>query len=116
MQLSGKLRYYFIVGSKDGQPFSEADRNTLKRGFEPISHKYRSEIEEINFEATYAMIKILIPMDLAVGEVIEEAIREYNKTSEFLVPDYYVTNVKKPTHAEILKGSSRKSVGHFRSL
>ena len=100
---NNKLRYYFIVGSKGGLPFSETHRNTLKRGFETIGHKYRSEIEEINFEATYAMIGILIPMDVAVGEVIEEGINECNKMSEFLFPDYYVTNVKKPTHEEISK-------------
>jgi hypothetical protein len=98
-----KLRYYFIVSSKDGLPFSETHRNTLKRGFETISHKYKSKIEEVNFEATYAMIGILIPMDVAVGEVIEEAISECNKMSEFLFPDYYVTNVKKPTPGEISK-------------
>jgi len=98
-----KLRYYFIVSSKDGLPFSETHRSTLKRGFETISHQYKSEIEEINFEATYAMIGILIPLDVAVGEVIEEGISECNKMSEFLFPDYYVTNVKKPTPKEISK-------------
>jgi hypothetical protein len=98
-----KLRYSFVVSSKDGLPFSETHRNTLKRGFEKISHKYNSEIEEINFGATYAMIGILIPMDVAVGEVIEEGISECNKMSEFLSPDYYVTNVKKPTPEEISK-------------
>ena len=98
-----KLRYYFIVSSKDGLPFSETRKNTLKRAFETISRKYKSEIEEINFEATYAMIGILIPMEVAVGEVIEEGISECNKMSEFLLTDYYVTNVKKPTHEEISK-------------
>ena len=98
-----KLRYYFIVSSKGGLPFSETHRNTLKRGFETISLKYKSEIEEINFEAAYAMIGILIPMDVAVGEVIEEGISECNKMVEFLFLDYYVTNVKKPTPEEISK-------------
>ncbi len=28
-----KVRYYFIAGTKDGLPFSETHRNTLKRGF-----------------------------------------------------------------------------------
>ena len=98
-----KLRYYFIVSSKDGLPFSETHRETLKRGFETISLKYKSEIEEINFEATYAMIGILIPMDVAVGEVIEESISECNKMNEFLFLDYYVTNVRKPTPKEISK-------------
>jgi len=98
-----KSRYYFILSSKDGLPFSETHRNPLKRGFEKISHKYNSEIEEINFEATYVMIGILIPMDVAVGKVIEEGISECNKMGEFLLPDYYVTNVKKPTPEEISK-------------
>jgi len=98
-----KLRYYFIVSSNDGLPFSETHRDTLRRGFETISPKYKSEIEEINFGATYVIIGILIPMDVAVGEVIEEGISECNKMSEFLFPDYYVTNVKKPTREEISK-------------
>jgi len=97
-----RLRYYFIVSSKDGLPFSETHKNTLKRGFERISHKYGSQVEEINLEATYAMIGMLIPMDIAVGEIIEEGISECNNISEFLLPDYYVTNVGRPTRMEIL--------------
>jgi hypothetical protein len=96
-----KLRYYFIVSSKDGLPFSETHKNTVKRRLETISHKYRSQIEEVNFEATYAMIRMLIPMDIAVGEIIEEGISECNKIGEFLSIDYYVTNVGKPTDEEI---------------
>jgi len=96
-----KLRYYFIVASSDHLPFSEFHKNTLKREFETISHKYKSQIEEITFEATYAMIGILIPMDIAVGEIIEEGIGKCNKIDEFLFLDYYVTNVGKPTNKEI---------------
>jgi hypothetical protein len=96
-----KLRYYFIVSSKDGLPFSDSHRNTLKREFETASHKHKSEIEEINFEATYAMIGMLIPMYIAVGEIIEEGISECNNIGEFLSLGYYVTNVGKPTYEEI---------------
>ena len=98
-----KLRHYFIVSSKGGLTFSETRRNTLKREFETINQKYNCEIEEINFEPNYAMIRTLIPMDVAAGEVIEEGIRECNKMGEFLYFHYYVTNVKKPTQEEILK-------------
>ena len=42
-------------------------------------------------------------MDVPVGDVIEEGIRECNKMSESLSHDYYVTNVKKPTPDEISK-------------
>jgi hypothetical protein len=34
------------------------------------------------------MAGILIPMDVAVGEVIEEGISDCNKMREFLFPDY----------------------------
>jgi len=98
-----KLRYYFIVSSKDGLPFSETHKDNLRRGFEAVSLKYKSEFEEINFEAAYAIIGILIPMDAAVGDVIEEGISECNKMGGFLFPDYYVTNVKKPAPEEISK-------------
>jgi hypothetical protein len=98
-----KFRYYFIVSSKGGLTFSETHRNTLKRGFETISQKYNSEIEEINFEPNYAMIRTLIPMDFAAGEVIEEGIRECNKVDDFLYFHYYITNVKKPINEEIIK-------------
>jgi hypothetical protein len=96
-----KLRYYFVVSSNGSLSFSETRKNTLKRAFETVSHKYRSEIEEINFESTYAIMGMLIPMDIAVGEIIEEGISECNKISEFLFLDYYVTNVGKPTYKEI---------------
>ena len=98
-----KLRYYFIVSSKESLPFSETHRNTIEREFETISKKYNSEIEEINFKINYAMIRILIPIDVAVGDVIEEGISECNKMEEFLFFHYYVTNVKQPTNEEILQ-------------
>ena len=98
-----KFRYYFIVSSKGGLTFSETHRNTLKREFETVAHKFNSEIEEINFEPNFAMIGILIPMDVAAANVIEEGISECNKMHEFLYLHYYVTNVKKPTNEEILE-------------
>jgi hypothetical protein len=98
-----KLRYYFLVSSKGNLIFSETRRNTLKRQFETISQKYNSEIEEIKFEPNYAMLRTLIPMDFAAGEVIEEGIRECNKVDDFLYFHYYITNVRKPTNEEIFK-------------
>lgn len=98
-----KLRYYFIVRSKEGLTLTENHRNTLKNGFNTISRKYNSQIEEIKFESDYAMIEILIPMDVAVGDVIEEGISECNRVADFLFIRYYVTNVKRPTWEEILE-------------
>jgi hypothetical protein len=98
-----KLRYYFIVSSKGNLPFSETQRDTLRKEFTTKAQKYNSEIEEITFEPNYAMIRTLISMDIAVGDVIEEGIKECNKLDEVLYFHYYVTNIRKPTKEEILK-------------
>ena len=98
-----KLRYYFILSSKQGMTLTETHRKTLTKGFETISKQYNSEIEEINYENNYALLGICIPMDVAVAKVIEKGIRECNRVGEFLFFHYYVTNVKKPTNEEILE-------------
>jgi hypothetical protein len=73
----------------------------IEEGFKKSIGKYGSEIEEISFGTNYSMMRVLVAMDVAVGEVIEEGIRHCNKMGEVLQDDYYVTNVKKPTEREI---------------
>lgn len=97
-----KLRYYSVIRTKKGLPFSETDRDMLGQKFKMIARQFESDIEELSIEKNYAMVKILIPMDVAVGTVIEQGIIECNKKQEFLSPSYYVTNVKKPTDEEII--------------
>ncbi len=96
-----KLRYYFIVSAREDRSFTGAGRNTIEEGFKKSGGKYGSEIEEINFGTDYSMMKVLVPMDVAVGRVIEEGIRQCNKMGEVLLGDYYVTNTKRPTKGEI---------------
>jgi hypothetical protein len=49
------------------------------------------------------MLKVLIPMDIAVSEFIEEGIKDCNNKDDFVFFHYYVTNINKPTKEEILK-------------
>ena len=96
-----KLRYYFIVSTREGLTLTGSERENLQEAFKGSSDEYDSEIEEINIGANYAMVGILVPMHVAVGAVIEEGIRRCNRMGEILFVDYYVTNVKKPTKGEI---------------
>ncbi len=45
----------------------------------------------------------MIPLDVAVGQVIELGIDECNKMDHFLSSTYYVTNVKIPSQQELLE-------------
>jgi hypothetical protein len=96
-----KLRYYFIVSTREGRSITRGERVTLEEGFRGSSDEYNSEIEEIILGTDYAMIGILVPMDVALRAVVEGGIRRCNKLGEILSVDYYVTNVKKPTKTEI---------------
>jgi len=98
-----KLRYYFVVSTREGRPLTDAEKQTIEERFKKSGDDYGSEIEEIILESNYAMIGILAPTDVAVGEVIEEGIWQCNRRGQVLSKDYYVTNVKKPTKEKILK-------------
>ena len=50
----------------------------------------------------YATMRVLIPLDVAVAEVIERGIDECNTFYDLLDANYYVTNDRIPTEAEIL--------------
>lgn len=91
-----RLRYYFVIGSKDGLPFSQRQNKIIEQEFADVCRKHSSLIEEIEFQQNYSLPKALIPMDKAVGDVIEEGIKLCDGGENFLDVHYYVTNVKKP--------------------
>ena len=55
----------------------------------------------LQFQKSHSLLKALIPMDTAVGDVIEEGIKLCNGREDFLDVYYYVTNVKKPGKKDI---------------
>ena len=96
-----RLRYYFVLSSKDGAPFSQRQKKMIEREFPVIGRKHDSLIEEIEFQENYFLVKALIPMDTAVGNVIEEGIHHCNEGEDCIYFHYYVTNISKPGKKEI---------------
>ena len=62
-----KLRYYFVIGSKDALPFSQRQKKIIEQEFASVCRKHSSLIEEIQIQKNYSLLKVLIPMDKAVG-------------------------------------------------
>ena len=52
-----------------------------------------SEFEELENNGNYILIKLLVSMDIAIGNVIENLIVK----CEFIEEGYLVTNVEKPS-------------------
>ncbi len=96
-----KLRYFFIITSTTGISFTESQNDLIKHNFLIVAEKFNSELETINFEKNYSRLKILVPLDVAIGNVIEKGINECNKYDNFIFKYYYVTNEKIPVKQEI---------------
>jgi len=92
-----KLRYYFAIKSKE--PIINDREFFIEKNIKEISIKMDSELEEIENHGNYILIKILVSMDVAIGNVIENLITR----CEFIEEGYLVTNVEKPTKEFIEK-------------
>lgn len=99
-----RLRYFVVVcAKKDNVPLTHAQIASIEQAYVATCDRLNSVLEEAQVHGHYATLKILVPLDVAVGEVIESGIGECNKRDEYLDDRYFVTNVKIPTDAEIQK-------------
>ena len=98
---NNRLRYFLVIRSRRDAALTSAQKETIERGFSYICSKFDSIPQEIQVHQYYVTMKVLIPMDVAAAEIIEGGIDECNTFSDFLDENYYVTNVKIPTKAEI---------------
>jgi hypothetical protein len=96
-----KLRYCFVIRSLNAMPFSEHQQAVIIEQFKFTCKSLNVELEAISFKENCLMAKVLVPMDVAVGEVIESGIKSANKISQCLKFHYYVSNVNIPTDEEI---------------
>jgi len=96
-----RLRYYFIISSKDN--FTDDQKDMIEKKFKETAGKLDSKIETIDFVKNYALIMALVSMDVAVGNLIETSIKSCNNGNKFLRFHYFATNIKKPDEEEIRK-------------
>lgn len=90
-----KLRYYFAVILKE--PFTEAMVNFAIESYREICAQNDAELEEAILSDNYLLIRILGPFGKAIGNIVETGIEQ----NDFLLPYYYVTNMRKPTDEDI---------------
>ena len=55
----------------------------------------------INFSGKFIGLIVLVPLDVAIGTVIETGINKCNELGNFVFEHYYVTNGKIPELSEI---------------
>ncbi len=104
-----KLRYFVVLLSRSNLDINETQLKVIKNEFDFILGKVGAEVEEISYSEDMASILLLLPMDISLKELIQEAIDECNKYGDFLNADFIVTNVKTLTFSEIKEFLKNKS-------
>lgn len=96
-----RLRYCFAIRSKE--KLSPRQKDTISSVLQIVAKKHKSKTEEVFFGKNYTRITILVDMDVAVGDFIEDVIVNCNTQTVFLHPYYFVVNTSILSGSEIEK-------------
>lgn len=97
-----RLRFIFVLALQEAESLPGTERRReIRETLNKVCLQYRSAVEEAQFRPSCLYVQVLVPVDVAVGVVIEESIASLNQGKEELCRDYLVTNVSVPTEEEI---------------
>ena len=99
--LKDKLRYYFIVLPTDDRLFTATQKNIIKEELNLVAKDISCIVESVDLSDTFVGLTVLVPMDVAVGTLIETGIKKCNELGGFVFKYYYVTNQNIPDKLEI---------------
>ena len=95
-----RLRYLVVLGFRHMCP-QEGQQQRMKEMLQYICQRHDSALEQVEFHPSYLLVQVLVSLDVAVGEVIEESMFSLNQQNPQIYQDYLVTNVEEPTDEEI---------------
>ena len=99
--LRDKLRYYFLILPSSDRPFSPTQKNLIKEELNLVARDLKCIVETVDLSDTFVGLTVLVPMDVAVGTLIETGISKCNDLGDFVFEHYYVTNQNIPDKSEI---------------
>ncbi|MCF8308514.1 MAG: hypothetical protein K9I68_05840 [Bacteroidales bacterium] len=99
--IRNKMRFYFMVLPLTGQLFTKTHHDIIRKELSLVYHNKNAEVENIDSQASYVGITSLVPLNVAVGPLIEEVIEKCNELGDFVFEHYYITNGNIPDKTEI---------------
>lgn len=87
-----KLRYYFVLTSLE--EITDARARFIEGEILEVCRNRDSEMEDFERATHYVLVRILVSVEEAIGEVIEDI----SEACPFLEKEFICTNVEKPTH------------------
>ncbi|NPA67683.1 MAG: hypothetical protein GXO50_03645 [Chlorobi bacterium] len=89
-----KLRYFFVLVSKNKKSFSDFEKNFMKKEIEFILNKHESISEKINFYDYFVSIVCLVPLHVSLEKIIYGITEETEKYGITLSEDIIATNTE----------------------
>lgn len=99
---NNKLRMFIAIFPSFEGTFSENQARIIRMEWEETCKNYQIETEKLHFLFEYTSLRILVPLNIDLTDVIKEFINECNKYGNFIFEGFFATNVTLPTHREIL--------------
>jgi hypothetical protein len=96
-----KLRYFIVFLLKNEMIVNDLRKKVINNEMNFIFKKFSAEIEDIKYSDTFSTIKAIIPIEVHLNDMFEEAIENCNQFGDFLQMNFIVTNLKELTFDEI---------------
>lgn len=90
-----KLRYFFVLSSKENTPFSELQKNIVNKELNFAINKYEGIVEDIIFNDYYVTVLCMIPLNHSLDKIFISILNECNSLGNFLSDKVIATNTQK---------------------
>ncbi len=98
--IDNRLRYYFLILPLAEESFTKTHKKVIRDELQLVCKSLNSFVESVELSDLFVGLTILVPMDVAVGTVIETGIKKCNELGDFVFEHYYVTNQSIPDQSE----------------
>lgn len=89
-----RLRYFIVFFTPKGNPINSIQQNIISKELKYFLGQYNSELEDMEFEDSFASALCLIPLNIPPQPIFHEVIKECNLFGNFLFKDFIITNMK----------------------
>lgn len=97
------IRFFSFFKSKDGETFSDYQKELIEKEFSFALSPYQGTIEEFSMHENYFTLLYLIDINADIKQVIQRAVDECNTYGNFISNSYVITNVRKYSEEDIRK-------------
>jgi hypothetical protein len=110
-----KLRYFVVFLVKEAVILTNFHQRIINSELLYTFKKHNVELEDIQFADTFVTIKALIPIELHISNLMDQALESCNEFGDFMQSNYILTNVRELSFSdviELIEKIKNREIGH----